>query len=382
ISAAELTEADAIHPGYGFLAENAKFSDVCTTCGLTFIGPSHQAIDRLGDKITARSIMAEAGVPVIPGTQGIVEKEHQAITFAAQAGYPVIVKAAAGGGGRGMRICFTDKELRQALETAKREAGAYFKNSDIYLEKYILEPRHIEFQILADSFGNVIHVGDRDCSIQRRHQKLLEEAPSTFVPDKLRATMGRTAVKAAEAAEYVGAGTIEFLVDSGGEYYFIEANTRIQVEHSVTEMVSGLDIIKEQIRIAAGEPVSVSQRDIRLSGHAIEFRINAEDPHADFKPTGGTVEFYSPPGGPGVRVDTHIYSGYRVPTQYDSLLAKLIVWGRDRDEAVARGRRALDELRIDGFITTVPFHKWLLDNGEFLAGKAYTNFIESTYKGA
>ena len=381
ISAAELTEADAIHPGYGFLAENARFSDICTTCGLTFIGPSHEAIDRLGDKITARSIMAEAGVPVIPGTQGTVEKERQAITFAAQAGYPVIVKAAAGGGGRGMRICFTDKELRQALETAKKEASAYFKNSDIYLEKYILEPRHIEFQILADSHGNVIHVGDRDCSIQRRHQKLLEEAPSTFVPDKIRATMGRTAVRAAEAAEYVGAGTIEFLVDSDGKYYFIEANTRIQVEHTITEMVSGLDIIKEQIRIAAGEPVSVSQRDISLKGHAIEFRINAEDPHSDFKPTGGTVEFYSPPGGPGVRVDTHIYSGYRVPTQYDSLLAKLIVWGRDRDEAVARGKRALDELRIDGFTTTIPFHKWLLDNGEFLAGKAYTNFIESNYKG-
>lgn len=382
ISAAEVTGVEAIHPGYGFLSENAMFSDVCATCGITFIGPSHEVIDSLGDKVAARAIMAKAGIPVIPGTSEAVAKERHALSFAAGAGYPVIVKAAGGGGGRGMRICYTDKELRQALQTAQSEAGAFFNNPDVYIEKYILDPRHIEFQILADSHGNYVHVGDRDCSIQRRHQKLLEESPCAYLGEKLRNTMGKIAIKAAKAADYVGAGTIEFLVDTRGDFYFIEANTRVQVEHSVTEMSSGIDIIKEQLRIAAGETLSVSQKDIELKGHAIEFRINAEDAENGFMPAGGTVEFFSPPGGPGVRVDTHLYSGYTVPTQYDSMLAKLIVWGRDRDEAVARGLRALDELRIDGLKTTVPFHKWILTNREFLAGKAYTNFVENNYQGA
>jgi acetyl-CoA carboxylase, biotin carboxylase subunit len=382
ISAAEVTGVDAIHPGYGFLSENAKFSDVCATCGITFIGPSHKVIDTLGDKVSARSIMAKAGIPVIPGTSEAIEKERHALSFAAGAGYPVIVKASGGGGGRGMRICYTDKELRKALQTAQSEAGAFFSNPDVYIEKYIMEPRHIEFQILADSHGNVVHVGDRDCSIQRRHQKLLEEAPCPYIEPRLRNTMGKVAVRAARAADYVGAGTIEFLVDPRGDFFFIEANTRVQVEHSVTEMVSGVDIIKEQLRVAAGETLSVTQRDIDLRGHAIEFRINAEDAENGFKPAGGTVEFFNPPGGPGVRVDTHLYSGYTVPTQYDSMLAKLIVWGRDRDEAVSRGLRALDELRIDGLKTTIPFHKWILTNREFLTGKAYTNFVEENYEGA
>lgn len=382
ISAAEVTGVDAIHPGYGFLSENAKFSDVCATCGITFIGPSHEVIDMLGDKVSARSIMAGAGIPVIPGTNEAVEKDRHALSFAAKAGYPVIVKAAGGGGGRGMRICYTDKELRQALQTAQSEADAFFSNPDVYIEKYILQPRHIEFQILADTYGNVVHVGDRDCSIQRRHQKLLEESPCVYIEERLRNTMGKVAVKAAKAADYVGAGTIEFLVDPRGDFYFIEANTRVQVEHSVTEMVSGVDIIKEQLRVAAGEKLSVTQREIELRGHAIEFRINAEDAENGFKPAGGTVKFFSPPGGPGVRVDTHLYSGYTVPTQYDSMLAKLIVWGRDRDEAVARGLRALDEMRIDGLKTTIPFHKWILANREFLTGKAYTDFVENNYQGA
>jgi acetyl-CoA carboxylase, biotin carboxylase subunit len=379
IAAAEVSGADAIHPGYGFLSENARFSDITSTCGLTFIGPPPDVINKLGDKVEARKIMMAAGVPVIPGTEGAVEKERQALNFAAKAGYPVIIKAAGGGGGRGMRICYTDAELRTGFQTAQAEAGAFFKNSAVYLEKYILNPRHVEFQILADTFGNVVHVGDRDCSIQRRHQKLLEESPSTAVNEKTRTAMGKVAVKAAKAANYVGAGTIEFLVDTAGDYFFIEANTRVQVEHSVTEMTSGVDIIKEQIRVAQGEPLSVTQSEIELKGHSIEFRINAEDPEDGFKATGGTIEFYNPPGGPGVRVDTHIYSGYRVPTQYDSLLAKLIVWGRDRREAIARGKRALDELRIDGMKTSIPFHKWILNNEEFTSGRADTNFVENNY---
>lgn len=382
IAAAEVAGADAIHPGYGFLAENARFSDICSTCGLTFIGPPPDVIDRLGDKIAARAIMEDAGVPVIPGTRGAVQKERQALTFAATAGYPVIVKAAGGGGGRGMRICYTDKELTQGFQTAQVEAGAYFKNPAVYVEKYILNPRHIEFQILADQHGNVVHVGDRDCSIQRRHQKLVEEAPSTFITDRTRTAMGKIAVRATQAAAYVGAGTIEFLVDESGKYYFIEANTRVQVEHSVTEAVAGLDIIKEQIRIAEGEQLSVAQRDINLFGYAMEFRINAEDPAHDFRPTGGTVDFFSPPGGPGVRVDTHLYSGYVVPTQYDSLLAKLIVWGRDRSETIARGKRALREMIINGMETSIPFHLWLLEQEEFVKGRATTNFVEQNYKGA
>jgi acetyl-CoA carboxylase biotin carboxylase subunit len=379
IAAAELSGADAIHPGYGFLSENAKFSDICQTCGITFIGPPHEVINRLGDKVAARKIMQAAGVPVIPGTKGAVEKEREALNFAATAGYPVIIKAAGGGGGRGMRICFTDSELRQGFGAAQNEAQAFFKNPQIYVEKYILKPRHIEFQILADTFGNVIHVGDRDCSIQRRHQKLVEEAPSTFVSDRTRNAMGRVAVKATKAAGYVGAGTIEFLVDQDEKFYFIEANTRVQVEHSITEVCSGIDIIKEQIRIAEGERLSVTQKDVELRGHAIEFRINAENPLDNFKATGGTIDFFVAPGGPGVRVDTHIYSGYKVPTQYDSLLAKLIVWGRDREEAIARGKRALDELIIDGMPTSIPFHEWLLRDEDFLSGKADTGFVEANY---
>ncbi len=379
ISAAEVSQADAIHPGYGFLSENARFSEICSSCGITFIGSPPEVIEKLGDKAMAKTIMTKANVPVVPGTDGVIEREREALTFAASVSYPVMIKAAGGGGGRGMRIVFNEKELKQAFHTTQSEAGAFFNNSAIYLEKYIEEPHHVEFQILADVKGNIIHLGERDCSVQRRHQKLLEESPSSFISQRQRVKMGKAAVKAASAVGYVGAGTIEFLVDRNGEYYFIEANTRIQVEHPVTEMISGVDIIKEQLRIAAGEKLSKTQRDIELKGHAIEFRINAEDPSDNFKPMGGKVAIYQPPGGPGIRVDSHLYTGYTVPTQYDSLLAKLIVWGEDRNEAIRRSRRALDEFQIEGIKTTMPFHHWILNEKTFLDGEVYTDFVEKHY---
>lgn len=376
ISAAELTGAEAIHPGYGFLAENAQFSEICASCGIAFIGPPPEVIEQLGDKATARQIMVKAGIPVIPGTDGVIEKERDALSFAKRASYPVMIKAAGGGGGRGMRIVHNDRELRQSLHIAQSEAGASFNNSGIYIEKYIEEPRHVEFQILADMEGNVVHLGERDCSIQRRHQKLVEESPCPFLSSKQRARMGKAAVRAVRAARYVGAGTIEFLVDKEGDFYFIEANTRIQVEHPVTEMVTGIDVVKEQISIAAGERLSYSQGDINTVGHAIEFRINAENPDDNFKPMAGRVELYNPPGGPGVRVDSHIYSGYTIPPFYDSLLAKLITWGRTRDEAISKARGALREFVITGIKTTIPFHQRVVENAAFVQGEVFTDFVE------
>ncbi|MHB0975678.1 MAG: acetyl-CoA carboxylase biotin carboxylase subunit [Candidatus Aquicultorales bacterium] len=377
ISAAEVTGAEAIHPGYGFLAENAHFAEACHSSHITFVGPPPSAIESMGHKSVARKRMIDAGVPVTPGTEGSVKDEWEAIAAAAEIGYPVMVKAAAGGGGKGMRVANDEKELAQMLPMAQSEAQAAFGNNEVYIEKFVARPRHIEFQILADAHGNTIHLGERDCSIQRRHQKLIEEAPSTFLTPELRAEMGEVAVKAAKAVGYVNAGTVEFLVDADGSYYFMEMNTRVQVEHPVTEMVTKVDIVKEQIRIAAGEPLDMTQDEIEVDGHSIEFRINAEDPDRDFLPAGGLVTLYNPPGGPGVRVDSHLYSGYEVPMFYDSLLAKLVVWGKDRDEAIARGRRALDEMIIMGLKTTTPFHRRVLDDETFQAGDIFTDFIAS-----
>jgi acetyl-CoA carboxylase biotin carboxylase subunit len=375
ISAAEISGAEAIHPGYGFLAENAQFAEICRSCHITFIGPSPESIETMGHKSEARKRMMAAGVPVTPGTEGSVVGEKEALKAAEKIGYPVIIKASAGGGGRGMRIAQNKKELVKFLQMAQAEAKAAFGNDDVYMEKYVEEPRHIEFQILADSHGNVIHLGDRDCSIQRRHQKLIEESPSPSLTDEVRKQMGDVAVKAARAVGYESAGTIEFLVEPNGNYYFMEMNTRVQVEHPVTEMVTGIDIIREQIRIAAGEKLNITQEEVQQRGHAIEFRVNAEDSTKDFMPQAGTLNLYIPPGGPGVRVDSHMYTGYKVPHYYDSLLAKLIVWGNDRDEAIERGRRALDEYVIMGLETTIPFHLKVLDNAFFKKGEIYTNFI-------
>ncbi|MBI4743609.1 MAG: acetyl-CoA carboxylase biotin carboxylase subunit [Actinobacteria bacterium] len=376
ISAAELTGAEAIHPGYGFLAENPQFAEICESCKITFIGPSPKTIEQAGNKANAKKIMEEAGIPVIPGSKGVIKTEKEAVSFAQKVGYPVIIKASAGGGGRGMRIVQGEQDLLNAISTAKSEAEAAFGNSEIYLEKYVEEPRHIEFQILGDKYGNVIHLGERDCSVQRRHQKLIEESPSTALSEKLRKKIGDAAIKAAKKIKYTNAGTIEFLVDIHGNFYFMEINTRIQVEHPVTEMVTGVDIVKEQIKSAVGEKLNYHQSDIKLKGHAIEFRINAEDPDKDFMPAGGKINFFNPPGGPGVRLDTHLYSEYDVPTYYDSLLAKLIVWGENREEAIARGQRALNEFIIMGLATTIPFHLKVLDNAFFRKGEVYTNFIQ------
>jgi len=375
ISAAEVSGADAIHPGYGFLAENFKFAEICRSCDLDFIGPQAEAIKSLGDKAFAKKTMSEIGISVIPGSDGVVTDEKTALATAEAIGYPVIIKAAAGGGGRGMRIAQNHHEVAPFLRTARTEAETAFGNPDVYLEKYIEEPRHIEMQILADKHGDAIYLGERDCSIQRRHQKLIEESPSTFVGPKLRRELGEVSVKAVKAVGYENAGTIEFLVDGKGNYYFMEMNTRIQVEHTVTETVTGIDLIKEQIRLAAGENMKLTQDDIDINGHVIEFRINAEDPKNNFLPAGGKITLYNPPGGPGVRVDSHLYTGYTVPNFYDSLLAKLIVWGNTREEAIARANRALDEFIITGLATTIDFHLEVVNNAFFRKGEIYTNFL-------
>ncbi|MDP4125802.1 MAG: acetyl-CoA carboxylase biotin carboxylase subunit [Bacillota bacterium] len=376
ISAAELTGVDAIHPGYGFLSENARFAEICESCGITFIGPSPEAIETMGDKARARKTMIEAGVPVVPGSKEIIKDEELAATVAEDIGYPVLIKASAGGGGKGMRVAQNSKELSKALQAAQSEAKAAFGNSDVYLEKYVEEPRHIEFQILGDKYGNVVHLGERDCSLQRRHQKLLEEAPSSAMNPKLRAEMGAIAVKAAKSAQYSGAGTIEFLLDRHGNYYFIEMNTRIQVEHPVTELVTGLDLVKEQIRLASGEPLGMTQGDIQIRGWAIECRINAEDPDKNFMPSPGMINIYHVPGGPGVRVDSAVYQGYTVSRYYDSMVGKLIVWGATRQEAIARMQRALEEFVIEGISTTIPFQLKVLENAFYRRGEVYTNFIQ------
>lgn len=368
--------ADAIHPGYGFLAENSHFAAVCKTWGIEFIGPSAEAIDQMGYKSVAREKMAKAGVPVIPGTESTVASEEEALSTAEQIGYPILVKAAAGGGGRGIRIANNNEELLKSLESARREAASTFGNPEVYLEKYLEEPRHVEFQVLADKHGNAIHLGERESSIQRRRQKILEEAPCPIVTPELREKMAIAALRAAEAVRYTSAGTVEFLVDRHGNFYFMEMNTRIQVEHPVTEMITGVDLVKEQIRIAAGEELSMRQEDIRFHGWSIECRINAEDPNNNFLPSPGTITEYETPGGPGVRVDSAAFSGYVVQPFYDSMIAKLITWGRDRDEAIARMLRALAEYKIEGIKTTIPLHTEVLRHPAFQSGDVHTLFLE------
>ncbi len=376
IAAALTRNATAIHPGYGFLAENAKFAEICADHQIQFIGPSPDSIRRMGDKSTAKETMQRAGVPTVPGSDGIVSDEDVAKAIADGIGFPLMVKATAGGGGRGMRLVRDPADLTKLFLAAQGEAEAAFGNGGVYLEKFIEKPRHIEFQILADSHGNVVHLGERDCSIQRRHQKLLEEAPSPALTAELRQKMGDAAVKAAQSIGYTGAGTVEFLLDASGNFYFMEMNTRIQVEHPVTEMITGLDLIAEQIRIAEGEKLSFTQAQVLLRGHAIECRINAEDPDHNFRPTPGRILAYLPPGGPGVRMDSHVYPDYEIPPYYDSLIGKLIVWGPDRPTAIARMQRALQECAITGVSTTIGFHQKILANAEFQAGRVYTNFVE------
>ncbi len=376
ISAALTRNATAIHPGYGFLAENARFAEICADHQITFIGPSPEAMRAMGDKSTAKKTMQKAGVPTVPGSPGLIESEQEALRIAAEIGYPVIIKATAGGGGRGMRLVREESEFVRMFQAAQGEAEAAFGNGGVYLEKFIERPRHIEFQILADNYGHVIHLGERDCSIQRRHQKLLEEAPSPFLNPKLRQKMGDAAIKAAKSINYTGAGTVEFLVDASGNFYFMEMNTRIQVEHPVTEMITGLDLITEQIRVAQGEKLSLTQSQVNLNGHAIECRINAEDPDQNFRPHPGKISGYLPPGGPGVRVDSHVYTDYEIPPYYDSLIGKLIVWAPNREMAIKRMKRALKECAITGIPTTIDFHRRILETPAFLAGDVYTNFIE------
>ena len=376
ISAAELTNVEAIHPGYGFLAENPNFADICQDCGITFIGPSAEMIRQMGNKSYAREVMLKAGVSVIPGCQGILKDAEHALQVAGQIGYPVMVKASAGGGGRGMRIAAGQESLRRAFQIAANEADKAFGNADLYVEKFMEKPRHVEFQILGDRFGNVVHLGERDCSIQRRHQKLVEESPSPAITAELREKMGADAVKGAKSIGYEGAGTVEFLLDREGRYYFMEMNTRIQVEHPVTEEVVGIDLIKEQIRLAAGEPLGYRQRDVVQNGHAIECRINAEDPDNGFRPAPGKITSFHVPGGPGTRVDTHVYAQYVIPPYYDSLLAKLIVHGRDRVEAVLRMERALEEFVVEGTTTTISFHKRVIADPRFRSGIFDTSFVE------
>jgi acetyl-CoA carboxylase biotin carboxylase subunit len=380
ISAALTHNATAIHPGYGFLAENAKFAEMCADHDLVFIGPSPTAIRAMGDKSTAKETMKRINVPTVPGSDGLLQDEQEALAIAQKIGYPVMIKATAGGGGRGMRLVHDETELPKLLQAAQGEAEAAFGNGGVYIEKFIECPRHIEFQILADGFGNVIHLGERDCSIQRRHQKLLEESPSPALNPKLREKMGNAAVKVAHAINYTGAGTVEFLLDKHGNFYFMEMNTRIQVEHPVTEMVTGLDLISEQLKIAQGEKLSLNQKQVVLSGHAIECRINAEDPNHNFRPHPGRINGYLPPGGPGVRMDSHVYTDYEIPPYYDSLIGKLIVWGSDRPTAIRRMKRALRECAITGVPTTIGFHQRILDTPEFLSGEVYTNFVENLMK--
>ncbi len=376
IAAALTRNATAIHPGYGFLAENARFAEICADHQIAFIGPSPDSIRSMGDKSTAKKTMQAVGVPTVPGSKGLVLDEGEARAIARAMGYPVLIKATAGGGGRGMRLVKEDSELGALFAAAQGEAEAAFGNSGVYVEKFVQKPRHIEFQILADSYGNVIHLGELECSIQRRHQKLLEEAPSTALTPELRQQMGDAAVLAAKSINYVGAGTVEFLLDQSGNFYFMEMNTRIQVEHPVTEMITGLDLIAEQIRIAQGERLSLTQDQVRLHGHAIECRINAEDPEQNFRPHPGRISGYLPPSGPGVRMDSHVYTDYEIPPYYDSLIGKIIVWGSDRPAAIRRMRRALRECAITGLPTTINFHQRILETPEFQQGDVYTNFVE------
>ena len=376
ISAAEICDVDAIHPGYGFLAENARFAEICNSCQIKFIGPDAASIAAIGDKAIARSTMKAAGVPVTPGSDSIVEDEKAALAIARDLGYPVIIKATAGGGGRGIRVAHNDASLVQSFHACRQEAENAFGNNGIYIEKFIEKMRHVEIQILADEHGNVVHLGERDCSIQRRRQKLIEESPSPALDDKLRKAMGKAAITAAVASNYKNAGTVEFILTADNQFYFMEMNTRIQVEHPVTEEVTGIDLIIEQIRIAAGEELGYSQNDIKMQGHAIEVRINAEAPDRNFAPCPGTVTFYHPPGGGGVRIDSHVYSGYTIPPHYDSMIGKLIVHGRDRQECIKRCQRALSEYLIEGIDTTIPFALQILYKKDFINGVYDTDFVE------
>jgi len=380
ISAAEITDADAIHPGYGFLAENAEFAELCGKCRIKFIGPSPEVIAKMGDKSEAKKAMRKANVPVTPGSQGLISDLDEATKLANEIGYPVIVKAVAGGGGRGMRVAHTQIALSTALATAQAEAEKAFGNAGVYIEKYIENPKHVEVQILADEHGNVIHLGERDCSVQRRHQKLIEESPCPIMDEKTRKRIGDAAVKAAKAVGYSNAGTIEFLMDKDKNFYFMEMNTRIQVEHPVTEQVTSIDLVKEQIRVAAGEKLSIRQDDVRLTGHSIECRINAEDPSRNFMPSPGQVNTYHVPGGPGVRIDSHVYEEYVIPPFYDSMIAKLIVTAANREEAIRRMDRALAEFIIEGVATTIPFHQKVIRSEEFRRGDFGTGFVEGFWK--
>ncbi|MFO0938850.1 MAG: acetyl-CoA carboxylase biotin carboxylase subunit [Gemmataceae bacterium] len=379
IAAAEISNAQAIHPGYGFLSENAKFAHICRSCNIEFIGPPEAAMDAVGNKDKAKQLAKKAKVPVVPGSDGLITSDEEAKRFAQMVGYPVLVKASAGGGGRGMRVARNDMSLISGLQQARQEAEAAFKDGSIFLEKYLEQPRHIEVQLIGDKFGNVVHLYERDCSLQRRHQKLIEESPAPNLPDKVRERICEAAVRLLKAANYYSAGTCEFLLDKDNNFYFIEVNARIQVEHPVTELVTGIDLIKEQIRVAAGEKLRFTQRDIVLRGSAIECRINAEDPSKDFRPSAGTITKWQPPGGPGVRLDSHVVTGYRVPPNYDSMVAKLLVHRPSRLETIATMRRALSEFAVEGISTTIPLHRELLQTAEFANGTVDTTYIERVF---
>lgn len=377
ISAAVMSGAQAVHPGFGFLSENAKFARMCAECGLKFIGPAPEAIDKMGDKAMARETMKKAGVPIVPGSDGPVPTIEEAILEAGKIGYPLLVKAASGGGGRGMRIVRHEDELESLVMAAKMEAKAAFGDDTVYMERFVENPKHIEFQIMADQHGNIIHLGERDCSMQRRNQKVIEEAPSPTLPAETREKMGQAAVKAASAAQYENAGTVEFLLDKSGEFFFIEMNTRIQVEHPVTEMITGVDLIKEQILVAAGEKLSLKQEDVLITGHAIECRINAENPYENFRPCPGRIETLLLPGGPGVRIDSAVYQGYLIPPVYDSMIGKLIVHGKDRNDAIRRMKRALGEFVITGIHTNIDFHFDILSHQSYMDGDYHTKTLET-----
>ena len=380
ISAAEIADVQAIHPGYGFLSENAHFAEVCRACKIEFIGPPHEAMQRLGNKNEARKLAKQAKVPVVPGSEGLITNDDQAVSLAREMGYPVLVKAAAGGGGRGMRVAHTELTLRSGLQSARQEAEAAFKDGSVYLEKYIEKPRHVEVQVMADRHGNAVHLWERDCSLQRRHQKLVEESPAPNLPEKVRKEICNAAVRMVQSAGYQNAGTCEFLLDQDNKFYFIEVNARIQVEHPVSELVTGIDLVQMQIRVAAGEKLPFRQSEAVLRGCAVECRINAEDPGDGFRPSPGVVTRWQPPGGPGVRLDSHVVTGYRVPPNYDSLIAKLLVYRPTRDEALRTMRRALDEFVVEGVKTTIPIHREMLAHPAFVEGRVDTTFIERTWQ--
>jgi len=379
ISAAEITDVDAIHPGYGFLAENAHFAEICESCDIAFIGPTPENMRLLGDKMAARHAMQKIGLPVIPGSSDIIRTKEEAVKIAKKLKYPVIIKASAGGGGKGMRVCHNDVRLVSSFITAQQEAEAAFGKADVYIEKYIERPRHVEVQILGDKYGHIIHLGERDCTIQRRHQKLIEEAPSPAINSKLRKKIGEMAIKAAKACDYINAGTVEFLLDRYGNFYFLEVNTRIQVEHPVSEAVTGIDLVKEQIKISSGMKLTYKQDDINIKGASIECRINAENSDKNFMPSPGKIDLYLPAGGPGVRVDSHVYSGYTISPHYDSMIAKLIVHGKNRQEAIRIMRRALDEFVISPIKTTIPFHRHVMNDALFIRGDFATDYVERAF---